>query len=114
MLSCFCGLVRLVGHREELKMCTCPVRLTSNYRTIPKLGMLIKKVLKDTVCQEGLNYSECTGAGEAEAIIHILNRQEHRIKEILGTCAPYEANEPHGPKKSYLFTACYLIKATLF
>ena len=32
----------------KLKTCTCPVRLTSNYRTIPKSGMIIKKVLKDS------------------------------------------------------------------
>lgn len=45
--------------------------------------------------QEGLNYTECTGAGEAEAIIHILNSQEHRIKEdMLGTGAPYGVNCP--------------------
>ena len=53
--------------------------------------------------QEGLNYTECTGAEEAEAIIHILNRQEHSIKEdMLGTGAPYGAN---CPKKTYLFAA---------
>lgn len=54
------------------------MKLTPNYRTILKSGMLIKKVLKDIVCQEGLNYPERTGAEEGEAIIHILNRQEHR------------------------------------
>lgn len=42
-------------------MCIRPVKLTSNYRTIPKPGTLVKKVLKDTVCQEGLNYPPCTG-----------------------------------------------------
>ena len=45
--------------------------------------------------QEGLNYTEATGAGEAEAIVHILNRREHGIKEdMLGTGAPYGANCP--------------------
>lgn len=81
-------------------MYTCPVRPTSNYRTIPKSALLVKKVLKDTVSQEGLNYPKCTAGREGEAIIHILNRQEHRTEEMSGTGAPYGANKPHGPEKS--------------
>ena len=61
--------------------------------------------------QEGLNYNECTGAGEAEAIIHIFNRQEHRIKEdMLGTGAPYGAN---CPKKYLSFYNCVCVRVCM-
>ena len=61
--------------------------------------------------QEGLNYNECTGAGEAEAIIHIINRQEHRIKEdMLGTGAPYGAN---CPKKYLSFYNCVCVRVCM-
>lgn len=73
--------------------------------------MLIKMVLKDAVCQEGLNYSKFPGVGEGEAIIHILNRQAHRTEGKYGCIgAPCGANEPYGPENSYFLQPITLKK----
>lgn len=60
--------------------------------------MLVKKVLKDTACQEALNYPRCTGGRDGRQ--SFTGRSTGLKKETSGTCALYGTNEPYGPEKS--------------